>query len=56
MNICPLCNGLTNYKKHCSHCGSEMEIISRVEEVDDSYAPYENYSITDLNDGDPPKI
>jgi hypothetical protein len=56
MNICPVCNGLTDYVKYCSKCGSKMEISSRIEDEDDSYAPYENYNITDLNDGDPPDI
>jgi hypothetical protein len=56
MNICPICNGLTNFEKYCNHCGSKMEILNRIEDYDDSYAPYENYNITDLNDGDPPNI
>lgn len=56
MNICPICNGLIDYEKYCSKCGAKMEILERIEDYDDSYAPYLNYSLTDLNDGDPPGI
>lgn len=56
MYVCPLCNGMVDYIKYCPSCGSRMEIFDRVENYFDSYAPYLNYPLTDLNDGDPPHI
>jgi DNA-directed RNA polymerase subunit M/transcription elongation factor TFIIS len=51
MEVCPICNNLFDYKKNCIKCGERMEILDRIENYEDSYAPYLNYEITDLNDG-----
>lgn len=52
LNICPVCNGLIEYIKYCTRCGSKMNILDRVENYYDNYSPYLSYELTDLNDGD----
>jgi hypothetical protein len=56
MNICPVCNGLIEYVKHCKRCGAQMEILDRWENYYDDYSPYLSYELTDQNDGDPSGI
>lgn len=56
MNICPICNGLLDYERSCHKCGNKMEVQGRLEDYEDGYSPYLNYSITDLNDGDSSNI
>ncbi|SEF54408.1 hypothetical protein SAMN05660865_00463 [Caloramator fervidus] len=56
MLICPVCNGLVEYKRVCPSCGSYMEILDRIENYYDSYSADLPYEITDLSDGDPSYI
>lgn len=51
MNICPLCNGLTEIKLTCPKCGCTMKDGGFMEGYFGPYSPYLDESILDQVDG-----
>jgi hypothetical protein len=47
MKLCPVCNGLSNIERECSHCGDMMHDLGR---VDTLYGPYSPYSPDEFKD------
>lgn len=54
--LCPLCNNLVEYIKHCSRCGKIMNDKGRIQDYYDDYSPYLGYNITNLADNEPKDI
>lgn len=54
--LCPLCNGLIQYEKHCRGCSNNMRDGGRIQDYYDDYSPYLSYNLTDIMDNEPDDI